>query len=127
MIIRSYKFLKNISPFLSISSLIFINLGFGITGTVIGFLIASFFINSSVFLYAAGHFIKSKAGSLLYLCRSYLPFLYISLIVAFNETVISSSTGIVPDIKKLIIKAMVLLIFSLPLLMIANKKVRIIK
>ena len=108
------------------SSLIFINMGFGIIGAAAGFLLASFFTGSVIFIYAASHYMKDAFKCLGYLTGLYLPLLYISSVLVFNEIVISSSFDMSSDIKKLIVKLIILLIASVPLIYIANKKTGII-
>lgn len=110
----------------SISSLLFIKMGFGITAVAIGLLLSFLFTGTVIFIYALGHYLKNMLKCLLYLISLYLPLLYIVAIVLFNEVVISSSVDLFSDTQKLIIKLGVLSIFSLPLIYIADKKTGVI-
>ena len=110
----------------SVSSLIFVNLGFGIIGVAVGFLLSSFFTGSVIFIYAVSHYIKGAFRCLSYLISLYVPILYMITVLLFNEIIISSSFDMLSDIRKLMIKLCILLIFSIPLVYIANKKTGII-
>ena len=110
----------------SVSSLIFVNLGFGIIGVAVGFLLSSFFTGSVIFIYAVSHYIKGAFRCLSYLISLYVPILYMITVLLFNEIIISSSFDMLSDIRKLMIKLGILLIFSIPLVYIANNKTGII-
>lgn len=111
---------------LVISSLNFINMGFGLISVAFGFLLASFFIGSVIFTYAISHYIKDVFRCVLCLVRSFLPIVYIATIVILGEIIISSSPDLFSDIVKLVIKLGGILVFSLPLIYIANSKTGIV-
>jgi len=105
-----------------LSGIAFVHMGFGITAIAFALLLAFFFTGSVVFIYALNHYIENGFRSLIYLCRLYLPMLYMVVVIFFNETIISSSSGLFPDLSKLLIKIVVLSIFSAPLVYLANDK-----
>ncbi len=105
-----------------ISSLVFINIGFGIMAAAIGLLLSLFFIGSIVFIYAISHYIKNTFKCLVYFATLCLPILYMTIIVILSEIIVSSSSGLFPDTLRLFIKLGILSIFSLPLIGIAHNK-----
>ena len=109
-----------------VSSHVFIGMGFGITGVAFGFLLSSFFIGSTIFIYAIHYYIKNILESFLYLCSLWLPLLYMIALLYLGEIVIMSSTDLFMDALKLVVKLGSLFIFSLPLMYIANNKTGIV-
>ena len=110
----------------SLSSVIFINMGYGLTGPALGLLFAFFFIGAVVFIYALNHYVKSAVKCLIYLAGLCVPLIYILAIEFLNGAVVSNSADVFSDSIKLVIKLAVLFIFSLPLAYIANNKTGII-
>lgn len=103
-------------------SFVFIKIGFGTLGAAIGLLLSCFFIGAVIFLYVINEYTKNFIRTIGYLIISCMPLLYIISVVIFNEAVIGSSQVLSLDILKMLIKLGSLLILSLPLIYIANKK-----
>ena len=103
-------------------SFVFIKIGFGTLGAAIGFLLSCFFIGAVIFLYVINEYTKDFIRTIGYLIISCMPLLYIISVVIFNEAIIGSSQILSLDILKMLIKLGSLLILSLPLIYIANKK-----
>lgn len=108
------------------ASFIFIKAGIGPNSVAIALLAAFLFTGSTVFIYAAGYYIKSMLRRMIYLGGLYLPLAYIAAIVFFNEKLISSSPGMFSDAMKLCAKLVFLAAFSLPLVYIANLKTGVV-
>jgi len=107
-------------------SFIFIKSGFGQASVAIGLLASFFFMGSSIFLYAMGHYTKSVFSRAVHLGKLYLPLVYIAAIVFFSESLIPGSAAIFPDAVRACIKLAVICVFSIPLVYIANLKTGII-
>jgi len=103
-------------------SFVFIKIGFGTLGAAIGLLLSCFFIGAVIFLYVINEYTKNFIRTIGNLIISCMPLLYIISVVIFNEAVIGSSQVLSLDILKMLIKLGSLLILSLPLIYIANKK-----
>lgn len=108
-------------------SVIFINKGFGIIAVAFGILLAFFFINAVIYIYAIGKYERNPYKCIIYLLNLCIPLLYMTIAVIVNEVFISNSQYIFLDILKLIIKLAILFIFSVPLMIIVNNKTGIIK
>lgn len=108
------------------ASFIFIKSGFGPNSVAIALLAAFFFTGSTIFIYAAGHYIKSILRRIIYLGGLYLPLIYIAAIVFFNERFISSSPDMFSDTMRLCAKLAALCAFSLPLVYIADIKTGVV-
>jgi len=109
-----------------LSSVIFINMGYGLTSAALGLLLSFFFIGTVVFIYALNHYVKSAVRCLVYLAGLCLPLIYITAVGCLIEAVVSNSADIFSDSAKLIIKLAALVILSLPLVYITNNKTGII-
>ncbi len=108
-------------------SVVFINQGFGVIAVVFGILFAFFFINAVIFLYAIGKYMRNLFKCVIYLLKLCIPLLYMTIAVIVNEVFVSSSQYIFLDVLKLTIKLAILCIFSIPLIIMANNKTRIIE
>ena len=110
----------------SLSSIVFINMGYGVTAPALGLLLAFFFIGSAVFIYAANHYLKNAAKCFLYLAGLCGPLAYIAAVVFFSGVFIPDAPDIFTDSLRLGSRFAVLFIFSAPLLYAADNKTRII-
>ena len=110
----------------SLSSVVFINMGYGVTAPALGLLLAFFFIGSAVFIYAANHYLKNAAKCFLYLAGLCGPLAYIAAVVFFSGVFIPDAPDIFTDSLRLGSRFAVLFIFSAPLLYAADNKTRII-
>jgi len=108
-------------------SVIFINNGFGLMAVALGILVAFFFINAVIYIYALGKYKRTLYKCIVYLLKLCIPLLYITTAVIVNEVFVSNSQYVFLDALKLIIKLAILFIFSAPLIIIANNKTGIIK
>ncbi|MBU1911925.1 MAG: oligosaccharide flippase family protein [Candidatus Omnitrophica bacterium] len=109
-----------------LSSLVFINKGYGVTASALGLLFSFFFIGAVIFIYAVNHYVKSAAKCLAYLAGLCAPIIYITTIVFFSEIAITNAPGIFSDSLRLVARLAVLLIFSAPLIYIAENKTGIV-
>jgi len=115
----------------ALSSLIFINMGLGIVGVSIGLFLSFFFIGSVIFIYALRHYVRNKIKCLFYLFNLCLPLLYMSVVVFLTEIYMKgyalNSKAMFSDTGALIMKLVMIFIFSLPLIYIAHKKTGLTK
>ena len=105
---------------------VFINMGFGTSGVAFALFLSFFFTGSVIFLYAVNHYIKNRFKCLVYLFSLCVPLVYMVMVVLFTEAVVASSLDLFSDALRLAIKLIMLTIFSLPLLYLANRKTGVI-
>ncbi len=110
----------------SLSSLVLINTGYGVTAPALGLLFSFFFIGAVIFVYAVNHYIKNPVKCLAYLAGLCAPIIYITAIIFFSETLVPNAPGIFTDSLRLVSRTAILLIFSAPLIYIAENKTGII-
>jgi len=109
-----------------LSSLVFINRGYGVTAPALGLLFAFFFIGAVIFLYAMNHYVKSAFKCLVYLAGLCVPIAYITAIIFFSDMVIPNTSDIFSDSLRLAARLAILFILSLPLMCMAENKTGIV-
>jgi len=111
---------------MALSSIVFINMGLGITGAVCGTLLAYFFIGSVTFLYSIHYYIGSIFRCLRYLLIAILPLTYALAALFTIEAFIPGVGDILQDALRLALKSAIFLAACLPLVYIANVRTGIV-
>ncbi len=124
---RHILFLQGISIVIAvILNYIFIKGGYGIMGVAIATAITYFIYSTSLFFYSFKHYINRISKLIKFFIKIYLPFLYIILILVLFDT-FPITGNLFKDIIFTSVKLLILLILSIPLLFLANKKTGVIK
>lgn len=110
----------------SLLSLVFINMGLGITGVSCALLVSSFFIGSATYIYAISHYMNNLFKCLVYLLTMSLPIVYMTLALIINEVFFPSSGEFALDLLQLFGRFGILTVFAAPLLYIADLNTRIV-
>ncbi|MFC1620943.1 lipopolysaccharide biosynthesis protein [Candidatus Omnitrophota bacterium] len=110
-----------------VSTLVFINQGFGILAIALGLLLAFFFIGTVTFIYTIKQYVKSPLVCLGYLVSLSIPLVYMAAVIVFNKIMIPVSPEILPDIFVLAKRLLIVTGFSIPLIYIAHRKTGILR
>ena len=105
---------------------IFITRGYGINGIAIATAMSYFFYSTCILVYSFGHYITKTTHLIQFFIKTYIPYLYIILILALSNII--PITGDLPrDILLTTLKLIIFIVFSLPLVWLANKKTGVVK
>jgi len=104
----------------------FIINGYGINGVAIATAISYFFYSTCILVYSFRHYIHRITELIKFFAKIYVPFIYIILFLALSN-LIPITGDLLMDIKLTIIKLTIFLLFSIPLILLINKKTGIVK
>jgi len=105
---------------------IFIMKGYGINGVAIATAISYFFYSTCVLVYSFRHYINRVTQLIKFFAKTYIPYLYIILILALSN-LIPITGDLSRDILLTVLKLVILIVFSLPLVWLVNKKTGVVK
>ena len=105
---------------------LFIINGYGIKGVAIATAITYFFYSTCILIYSFGHYIHRITEFIKLFSKTYAPFLYITLILALSN-LIPITGNLSRDISLTLLKLVIFMVFSLPLVWLANKKTGVVK
>lgn len=105
---------------------IFIINGYGINGVAIATAISYLFYTLGIIIYSFNNYIHGFIDYLKFFTKTYIPFIYITIILALSNFI--PITGNLPrDILLTILKLAIFMVFSIPLIWLANKKTGVVK
>ena len=104
----------------------FIINGYGINGVAIATAISYFFYSTWILVYSFRHYITKITDIMKFLVRIYVPYLYIILLLALSN-LIPITGNLLRDILFTVTKLIIFLVFSIPLIWLANKKTGVVK
>ena len=105
---------------------IFIINGYGIKGVAIATAISYFFYSTCILVYSFRHYITRITQLIKFFIKTYIPYLYIILLLALSN-LIPITGNLLRDILLTVLKLTVFIVFSLPLVWLANKKTGVVK
>ncbi len=105
---------------------VFIINGYGIKGVAIATAITYFFYSTCILVYSFRYYIHKVVPLIKFFTKTYIPFLYTILILALSN-LIPITGNLSRDILLTVIKLVIFIVFSLPLVWLANKKTGVVK
>lgn len=105
---------------------IFIMMGYGIKGVAIATAISYFFYSIGIFVYSFRYYIPRITQLIKFIAKTYIPYLYIILLLTLSNF-IPITGNLLRDILLTVIKLVIFMAFSLPLVWLANKKTGVVK
>jgi len=105
---------------------IFIIKGYGIKGVAVATAISYLFYAMGIMIYSFNHYIHGFIDYLKFFTKIGIPFLYTIVILALSN-LIPISGNLSRDILLTLLKLVIFIVFSLPLVWIVNKKTGVVK